>query len=1312
MSSQTSDPCDPDNSQASQSSLGNSNPENSQVSQTSLIDSNRTSSDAQTTSDGRQNGSSSQGDGRVSSTNLSGSERIYPIRSLVSMNPAYVSSPPALEDVIEASSQPEDPPIPATNAPLHSRNPPSNYFNPLVSQKSVSVNDEISSNTPATGDLDHTTEYFGPIEPEIRESAPPENQAYVTSRFEHAFSENGHTVMLGDSKKTLKRCEDEPIRTPGAIQGYGVLIALREESPNQLVVRAVSENTEKIMGLSPQSLFAIESFTDVLKEDQQAIFLEHLDNVRDDSYDLTIDGPEVFLVAIQGATGNLTRYWCATHVSQENKDIIICEFELEDDQLNPLNIESENLPATPTNTLRTNPPPSEEQYFQSTTSASNSVRSIRDARRRKGEAAAIQVFGTLSQIQAQLAQETDHDTLLQVAAGLVKELVGFHRVLVYEFDHRANGRVVAELMDPDATLDLYRGLHFPASDIPAQARELYKINKVRLLYDRDHVTARLVCRTFEDLETPLDMSHAYLRAMSPIHAKYLANMGVRSSMSISINAYDKLWGLISCHSYGEQGMRVSFPIRKLCRLVGDTVARNIERINHASDLQARVMMDTVPKEADPSKYIVGTSDDLLRLFQANFGILSIGNEAKLFGDKSNSQEALALLQYIRLRKITSVLSSHDIVKDFPDFAFPPGLKRISGLLCVPMGPEGSEFILFFRVGKMTIINWAGNPHKPAGAGIGPLTPRQSFKEYREIILSESTHWSEQDISTAAILGSVYGKFIQVWRQKEVLKQNSQLTRLLLSNSAHEVRTPLNAIINYLEIAMEGALDRETRDNLVRSHSASRSLVYIVNDLLDLATESGQQLVKNESFELEPTLNDAFEMLAVEAKRKGISYTFKVHPGLPDTVLGDQRRLRQIFLNLIANAIENTSKGGVRVEAQVSDADDDRASLEMSVVDTGAGISKARLEQLFRELEEVYADEHWIGRGNDDADSDGESNRVLGIGLALTARIVHTMHGQLIVKSTEGKGSRFKIILPFQLPGDSSSTLSQNQSSTDYLDMPASPSMLEGEITSMFGDDKSQTEAMDPESHISPDSDEKGQPIPHEHSLPLNPVPDRRDSIDQNHHRPSRLLTEPDEARHIHTLHPNPQQRPDEESSQERPAMSKDSASPTPSRKKTLNVLVAEDNPVNSKILEKRLTKLGHSVRLTTNGKACVDEFSSGSQATDVILMDIQMPIVDGMTATTMIREAESNNSSSSDKNQDSPPSRVAIFAVSASISEENEKDYIDAGFDGWVMKPIDFSRLNTLLAGTHDAEARAGAPKAKEWENGGWFDHGVITEAE
>jgi light-regulated signal transduction histidine kinase (bacteriophytochrome) len=219
---------------------------------------------------------------------------------------------------------------------------------------------------------------------------------------------------------------------------------------------------------------------------------------------------------------------------------------------------------------------------------------------------------------------------LKILVDVVKELASFRRIMIYQFDAAFNGRVVTELVDPRATKDLYKGLNFPASGIPKQARDLYKINKVRLLYDRDLGTTRLVCRSVEDLERSLDLYFSYLRAMSPIHIKYLANMAVRSSMSISINAFNELWGLVACHGYGSKGMRVSFPIRKVCRLVGDTASRNIERLPYASRnierlpyasrLQARELINTVPTEANPSGYIIASSDDLLKLFDTDFRV--------------------------------------------------------------------------------------------------------------------------------------------------------------------------------------------------------------------------------------------------------------------------------------------------------------------------------------------------------------------------------------------------------------------------------------------------------------------------------------------------------------------------------------------------------------------------------------------------------------------------------------------------------------------------------------------------------------------
>ena len=861
--------------------------------------------------------------------------------------------------------------------------------------------------------------------PSVRsfKSTVDETGGLLTARFKHVVYEGKHVVITGRDGDTLQRCEDEPIHIPGAIQGFGMLLALQEEADGKLIVRVVSENSKRLMGYTPRQLFALESFTDILSEDQADNMLDHIDFIRDEEADVATNGPEVFTVAIRSPQRRSRKFWCAMHISQANPDLIICEFELEDDQEYPLVPPNDATPEPPEDTLSSEPTP--EEFTESTQNTSRPLRVLRSARKRKGEAAAMEVFNIMSQVQEQLAAAPNLEKFLKVLVGVVKELTGFHRVMIYQFDQSWNGRVVTELVDPRATKDLYKGLNFPASDIPKQARDLYKINKVRLLYDRDQETARLVCRATEDLENPLDLTYGYLRAMSPIHLKYLGNMAVRSSMSISINAFEELWGLIACHSYGSRGMRVAFPIRKMCRLIGDSASRNIERLSYASRLQARKLINTVPTQHNPSGYIIASSEDLLKLFDADFGLLSIRDETKILGVLEQSQEALAMLEYLRMRKITSVTSSQDIRDDFPDLRYPPGFQVVAGLLLVPLSVSGNDFIIFFRKGQLKEVRWAGNPYeKFVKEGTeGYLEPRKSFKTWSETVVGKCKEWSEEEIETAAVLCLVYGKFIEVWRQKEAALQNSQLTKLLLANSAHEVRTPLNAIINYLEIALEGAIDSETRENLAKSHSASKSLIYVINDLLDLTkTEEGVELIKGEAFDLRATLREATDMFRGDARRKQLVYEVVEAPELPESVIGDQRKIRQCISNVTANAFQNTTEGGIKVEMRVFSRRDDHVDIEVIIEDTGAGMNSKKLDALFRELEQVQSvesdamvEETLAPSTKALPESNNESKRTLGLGLAIVARIIRNIEGQLRLKSEEGKGSRFVLVLPFDLP---------------------------------------------------------------------------------------------------------------------------------------------------------------------------------------------------------------------------------------------------------------------------------------------------------
>lgn len=506
----------------------------------------------------------------------------------------------------------------------------------------------------------------------------------------------------------------------------------------------ISKNSKEIVGYTPAQLFALNDFCEILSEEQTEEFYENLEFVRSD----TKPDPEVFSLNIIAPDATVIKLWCALSIHKTDKDMVVCEFELEDDSKYPIAPLEDTSPAFPTDTLKSNPTP--EDIAESTRSVSRPLRILKRARQSRGEIAALNVYRLTSQIQEQFGAAESMDQLLKVVVGIVKELTKFHRVMIYHFDSAWNGKVLTELVDMTKTKDLYKGLYFPASDIPKQARELYKINKVRLLYDRDLPTARLVCRSAKDLETPLDMTHSYLRAMSPIHLKYLENMDVRSSMSISITCNGKLWGLISCHTYGAHGMRVTFPLRNMCMIVGEAASRNVERLTDTTKLQARKLINAVPTEQVPSGYIVASSDDLLKLFDADFGILSINNETKLMGKMIASQEALALLEYLRIKCFKSVVACQHITGEHPDLKYPPGFQTLGGFLLVPLSGQGADFIVFLRRWQLKQVHWAGNPYEKQEI-TGHLMPRKSFRLWVENIRGKCSEWTEDQGTPTAFL---------------------------------------------------------------------------------------------------------------------------------------------------------------------------------------------------------------------------------------------------------------------------------------------------------------------------------------------------------------------------------------------------------------------------------------------------------------------------------------------------------------------------------------------------------------------------------
>ncbi|WRT63488.1 uncharacterized protein IL334_000393 [Kwoniella shivajii] len=968
-----------------------------------------------------------------------------------------------------------------------------------------------------------------------------------------------------------------------------------------------------------------------------------------------------------------------------------------------------------------------------------------------GTTGTMDVFAVLGQINDQLGSAPDLEAFLKITVGVIQDLCRFHRVLIYQFDESMNGQVVSELVEWGKTTDLYKGLMFPAADIPAQARELYKINKVRMLYDRSQTTARMVLRSKEDLETPLDMTHCYLRAMSPIHVKYLANMNVRSSMSVSIMAFGQLWGLIACHSYGYHGMRVSFPVRQMMRILSDSISRNIERLSYAQRLHTRKLISTIPTQSHPTGYIVSNADDLLQIFDAESGLLVIGDGCKLLGQNDQGQAMLAIAEYLRVMRFDNLKASNHIQRDFPDLVLPRAHDTIAGLLYVPLTAKaGQDFIVFLRKGQVREVQWAGKPYKDNQTGdAASLEPRKSFKTWSEIVTGRSRAWTDDQLESAGVLALIYGKFIQVWREKQSAMASNQLTAILLSNTSHAVRTPLSQIINTLELALSGNIDSDVRNMLENSHQASRALLFHVHDLLDLTRiETGNETAFNDPFDIRQSISDAIRVYQTESSRRGLDFRVIMSDHLPQHVIGDSRKIKTVISNLVANSVKYTEKGFIEVYCglqQPNSSDGGRSQdivrsghlpIEIVISDSGCGIPTDKLEAMFVTLE-----------GADELRNSTATG--LGLGLAVVARIVEQLDGQLRAESEVGVGSRFFFTLPMLAHNGRASSLSSknggqlrsrggSSGSGSVVSLRSGMSEIDSFVNDFGNSHMSGPVAADDERLLDAEHrmSRPGTFPVTDSSWPVRPsrmdgdtdqqstsdhAPSRTGLSPDMHHPPkfdpksvSYRLTSKNSAEGLNLLKPARQSSNSTRSSAS-PLVEKRASPPpmkepqrnkkTPDGKSKLRVMVVEDDMINSQILQKRLRMDKHTVKAVTNGQEAVTALEADWDF-DAVLMDIQMPIMDGRQAAKEIRKLESKLPAQPHIEPLRVDGRIPIFAVSASLYE-SDRGNLAENFDGWLLKPLDFARVRALFAGLEDPAKRS----AEVYEQGQWEKGGYLKDA-
>jgi light-regulated signal transduction histidine kinase (bacteriophytochrome)/CheY-like chemotaxis protein len=341
--------------------------------------------------------------------------------------------------------------------------------------------------------------------------------------------------------------------------------------------------------------------------------------------------------------------------------------------------------------------------------------------------------------------------LAQEAARQLKVLTGFDRVMVYRFHPDGSGEVIAEAAS--SGLEAFLGLHYPASDIPKQARTLYQRNWLRIIADINAEPAQLKSTSTHNAEL-LDLSMSVLRSVSPIHIEYLRNMGVGASMSVSILRDGKLWGLFACHHYAPH--HVSFERRTACELFGQMVSWILEGREREGDVGYEAgahqilerLIESAASRAHSTRAIIEFIGDYRQMIECDGVAVWSNDEITLDGETPTESEVQDLIGFINRTSPGRICASAEIAKVYP--AGESFRNRAAGFLAIPISRVPRDCLIFFRREIVRSVNWAGAPDKVYSEGpLGSrLTPRKSFELWQETVAGQSKPWTAADLRIA------------------------------------------------------------------------------------------------------------------------------------------------------------------------------------------------------------------------------------------------------------------------------------------------------------------------------------------------------------------------------------------------------------------------------------------------------------------------------------------------------------------------------------------------------------------------------------
>ncbi|WP_428232368.1 ATP-binding protein [Flavobacterium sp.] len=595
-----------------------------------------------------------------------------------------------------------------------------------------------------------------------------------------------------------------------------------------------------------------------------------------------------------------------------------------------------------------------------------------------------------------------------VAEG-TREITGYDRVMIYRFDADYNGEVYAENCRED--LEPFLGLHYPHSDIPIQARELYMKNQLRLIVDIGYEPVPIY--TIDDKENKnLDLSLSTLRSTSPIHVEYLKNMGVGATLTISLIHHDRLWGLIACHHYSPKN--ISPEIRLAAKLQGQFITSQIdlrqsndeyEIARKTSRALERLTALNLALEHD-SFDIICSNPELLNLCNATGVSIAIGDKIYKNGLTPSNQKIEKIISNMDAYEYGRTFNTHKLSNFVPDL---DGYEEVSGIIYHSLG-NGNN-IIWYRPETIAEINWGGDPEKAIIIDQNGLHPRNSFNLWKQIIKNQSKIWLQPELNAAASYAhALQNQIIMLLLSEEEEKYRNlsdvlRETNLELENinwiSTHDLQEPLRKIQFIASKVLSDTNEIPSVaiiDSLQRVTKSANRMQNLLVDILKYTrikhTKDSLQKVSL-NYILEETLQDMKEII-LENKA-----TLECE-NLPD-VHAVPFLMKQLFSNIMQNSLKYAALERLPVikitaskEPEINEYSNKVYCHWVTFSDNGIGFEQEYAESIFKIFTRLHTLEKYDGSG---------------VGLALCKKIMQTCHGNIRAVGTLNEGTEITIYFP-------------------------------------------------------------------------------------------------------------------------------------------------------------------------------------------------------------------------------------------------------------------------------------------------------------